>query len=216
MRAPVIQNDFHLNKRKKIEFDIPKQFQFIPPDQWLESDALMQHGGSQSAWETLNSFFQERGKHYYYRISSPSASREFCSRLSPYLAWGNLSLREVYQTLLANWHKKGFRRSLVALASRLHWHCHFMQKFESENAIEHRCFNRAYDELLAKESPKNLDKIQAWKSGKTGIPLVDACMRCLQQTGYLNFRMRAMLVSVFTHHLNQDWRHGIHHLAQLF
>ena len=48
---------------------------------------------------------------------------------------------------------------------------------------------------------------------RTGIPMVDACMRSLQHTGYLNFRMRAMLVSFLCHHLEVDWRYGTQHLA---
>jgi hypothetical protein len=52
--------------------------------------------------------------------------------------------------------------------------------------------------------------------GRTGYPLIDASMRCLAATGYINFRSRAMLVSFLTHHLWQDWRSGVAHLARLF
>jgi deoxyribodipyrimidine photo-lyase len=58
--------------------------------------------------------------------------------------------------------------------------------------------------------------LQKWKEGKTGFPLVDASMRCLINNGWINFRMRAMLVSFLCHHLNQDWRRGVYHIAQLF
>jgi len=47
------------------------------------------------------------------------------------------------------------------------------------------------------------------------VPIVDACMRCLHETGYVNFRMRALLVSFFTFNLFQDWRE-MHFLARLF
>ncbi|MEF1307715.1 FAD-binding domain-containing protein, partial [Vibrio owensii] len=129
---------------------------------------------------------------------------------------GNISLREVYQYLLQHWQVTGFRRSLIALSSRLHWHCHFMQKFESECEMEFRCVNRAYEPLLQQASVRDEALLDAWKSGTTGIPLIDACMRCLHHTGYINFRMRAMLVSFLTHHMNMDWRDGVTHLAQLF
>jgi deoxyribodipyrimidine photo-lyase len=56
----------------------------------------------------------------------------------------------------------------------------------------------------------------AWKEGKTGFPLVDANMRCLKETGWINFRMRALLVSFFCHHLLQNWKDGVSHLANLF
>ncbi|WMN62043.1 DNA photolyase family protein (plasmid) [Pseudoalteromonas xiamenensis] len=187
-----------------------------PERAWQHKHKGMQTGGPTLGWLTLNDFFQERGKSYAYNISKPEASRVACSRLSPYLAWGNLSLREVYQAVLAHWHQKGFRRSVIALVSRLHWHCHFMQKFESECDMEFRPVNQGYAQFPYRTFPEINNDLAAWKSGKTGIPLVDACMRCLHHTGYLNFRMRAMLVSVLTHHLNIDWRLGVTHLARLF
>lgn len=57
--------------------------------------------------------------------------------------------------------------------------------------------------------------MKAWESGQTGVPLVDACMRAVVATGYLNFRMRALVVSFFTFHLWQDWR-DLHFLARQF
>lgn len=82
-----------------------------------------------------------------------------------------------------------------------------------ECSYEHQCINAGY-ELL--NHPLNEAFIQAWKTAQTGFPLIDACMKCLQETGWLNFRMRAMLVSFLCHHLNQDWRTGTYHLAGLF
>ncbi len=82
-----------------------------------------------------------------------------------------------------------------------------------ESRMEYEHVNRGFDALI---KPKDEKKIRAWEEGKTGIPLVDACMRCLVETGYLNFRMRAMVVSFLTHHLFQDWREGANHLARMF
>lgn len=175
-----------------------------------------QHGGESAAWHTLQSFFTKRGQKYAYNLSSPSSSQIHCSRFSPYLAWGNLSLRQVYQQVLAHWNKPGWRQSMIALSSRLHWHCHFIQKFESECEMEFRAVNRGYETLPRKTDAQGQTWLQAWQQGKTGIPMVDACMRCLLQTGYINFRMRAMLVSFLCHHLQLDWRLGVKHLAQVF
>ncbi|WP_241969907.1 cryptochrome/deoxyribodipyrimidine photo-lyase family protein [Pseudidiomarina taiwanensis] len=186
------------------------------PSEWQQTDPQMQLGGPEHAWQTLADFFDERGKNYPYHISKPSQSRQSCSRLSPYLAWGNISLREMYQVLLRHWSVPGWRRALVALASRVHWHCHFIQKFESECAMEQRPINRAYEDFPYRDDAEVEQHLQAWQQGQTGFPLVDACMRCLQQTGYINFRMRAMLVSFLCHHLLIDWRRGVHHLARLF
>ncbi len=184
--------------------------------QWIDVDQNFQFGGESQAMIVAKSFFEERGKSYSYSLSSPLLSREYCSRLSPYLAWGNISLRQVYQILLSHWQKPGWRRSLSALSSRLHWHCHFIQKFESEHRMEHEAINRGYKNLPRDNTQAAAHNLLAWKTGNTGYPMVDACMRCLLKTGYINFRMRAMLVSFLTHHLHLDWRSGVQHLASLF
>lgn len=195
---------------------VSMQQQFTPPASWTGVDANMQIGGETAALEVFEDFFAERGQHYHRHISSPELSRDSCSRLSAYLAWGNLSVRTVYQRLLEDWQRPGWRRALAALASRLHWHCHFIQKFESETSMQLRPVNHGYIAFPYRDQEECQQDLIAWKSGQTGYPLIDACMRCLQQTGYLNFRMRAMLVSFLCHHLNIDWRLGVEHLASLF
>ena len=176
----------------------------------------MQLGGTTAAFDCLEDFFDERGKHYNRFISKPQLSQIHCSRMSPYLAWGNISLRELYQITLSHWNDVGWRRALVAFSSRLHWHCHFIQKFESECRMEREPLNKGYLEFPYRHDDDVGADLQAWKNGQTGYPMVDACMRCLQQIGYINFRMRAMLVSFLCHHLNIDWRLGVRHLARLF
>jgi deoxyribodipyrimidine photo-lyase len=105
-----------------------------------------------------------------------------------------------------------FRRNLSAFLSRLTWHCHFIQKFEDECRYEFENINRAYNAI---EKPRNEAYITAWQTGQTGVPIIDACMRCVVATGYLNFRMRAMVVSFFSFNLWQDWRE-LHFLARQF
>ena len=176
----------------------------------------MQHGGSTQAKMVLGDFFDSRGKDYHWLISKPLQSQLSCSRMSPYLAWGNISLREMYQHLLSHWNRKGWRKPLVALSSRLHWHCHFIQKFESECNMEFESINQGYRAMPYRDGLDSEQDLIAWRTGKTGYPLVDACMRCLIKTGYINFRMRAMLVSFLSHHLQIDWRRGVSHLASVF
>ncbi|WP_226390642.1 cryptochrome/deoxyribodipyrimidine photo-lyase family protein [Penaeicola halotolerans] len=199
---------------------------FSLPKKWLENwntplpEAVkepmpegMQSGGSSKAWRYLHSFLQERVAHYNQHISKPLLSRKGCSRLSPYLAWGNISMREVYQASEKR-KQEGFqKRNIANFQSRLRWHCHFIQKFEMEERMEFENINRGFDEIRQEWDE---DKFLAWKNGQTGVPLVDACMRCVMATGYLNFRMRAMLVSFLTHHLWLHWKKGSIHLAQQF
>lgn len=186
------------------------------PVEFCEPNGNFQIGGPTWAYRTLSSFFAKRGQNYARFVSKPLLSRKSCSRMSPYLAWGNISLREMYQILLENWSTPGWRRALSALSSRLHWHCHFIQKFESEHQMQFRCINQAFDDFDFTPEPQQSAYLLAWKEAKTGFPLIDACMRCVTETGYLNFRMRAMLVSFLCHHLLVDWRLGAEHLAKLF
>lgn len=186
---------------------------------WLSPSPLFQVGGERRAWHTYYSFLDGRGKDYAKHISNPALSRKSCTRLSPYIAWGNITIKQTYQKLetLDEQDFRGWRRALSAMASRLHWHCHFIQKFESECAMEHRPVNLAYVDYPYETDEQLINtRLQAWKTGQTGIPIVDANMRAVIATGFINFRMRAMLVSVLSHHFNLDWRLGVTHLAAQF
>ena len=191
--------------RQKFGKPVPKEFESYNPN--------FQKGGASIGKKYMKSFLTDRVQHYSKSISKPEESRKGCSRLSPYIAWGNLSLREVYQARLTAKDQFGFKRQSANFGSRLQWHAHFVQKFEMEDRYEFENINRGYDFLEKEEKP---ELIQAWKDGKTGVPLVDACMRCLKETGYINFRMRAMLVSFLTHHLWQHWKEGAQYLASQF
>ena len=180
---------------------------------WQQHNAAFQRGGAVAGNEVLQSFLAERGHGYQRHISKPASSRVHCSRLSPYLAWGNFSLRQAYHALKKRQDRGDWTRALAAFESRLHWHCHFIQKFEMECRMEFEDLNRGY---LAHPRRHDPDRLEAWRDGRTGYPLIDACMRCLMQTGYLNFRARAMVVSFLTHHLWQDWRLGAAWLGSLF
>jgi deoxyribodipyrimidine photo-lyase len=104
--------------------------------------------------------------------------------------------------------------AIASFQSRMAWRDHFMQKLESEPAIEIRALHRAADALRPRE-PDAL-RLAAWETGETGMPFLDACMRYLNATGWLNFRMRAMLMSVASYHLWLDWRVTGLHLARQF
>ncbi|WP_054850661.1 cryptochrome/deoxyribodipyrimidine photo-lyase family protein [Olleya sp. ITB9] len=172
-----------------------------------------QKGGTTTGLKYMKSFYNGRYHNYMYHISKPLDARTGCSRLSPYIAWGNLSIKQVINGASDVVKHKTHKRHLNAFVSRLRWQAHFIQKFEMEHQMEFKSVNKGYHQL---NKPVNLKHQEAWKTGQTGFPLVDACMRCLQETGYLNFRMRALVVSFFTHNLWQPWQDMSEHLASLF
>jgi deoxyribodipyrimidine photo-lyase len=179
-----------------------------------------QEGGRRRAIQTLRSFLKERGKEYIYRLSAPGASEKYCSRLSPHLAWGTLSVREVLKSNqnrrndLSESEAKIWKRNLSAFGSRLSWRCHFIQKIEDQPEIEFQCMHSAFENM--REPDHNEAYYQAWMNGQTGYPFIDACMRNLIHEGWITFRMRAMLVSFASYQLWLDWRKTGYHLARLF
>lgn len=186
--------------------------------------SISQTAGRQAAVETLNSFLQKRGQYYSGGISSPVSAEKHGSRLSPYLTYGCLSMTEAFfavnkridelKAIAEPARPQYWLKSLNAFKSRLYWHCHFIQKLESEPEIETRNLLKEADGL--RENDFNLDLFQAWQTGHTGYPFVDACMRSLNATGWLNFRMRAMLVSFASYQCWLHWEKVAHHLAQQF
>jgi deoxyribodipyrimidine photo-lyase len=196
-----------------------------PPPSWKEVTSIFpKFKGQQlntsltkvnekSAHVTLTSFLHERGIGYSGGISSPNTAFIHGSRLSSHLAWGTISLRTVFAHLdqrrlevKARKELSPWLRSLRAFESRLFWRDHFIQRLEAFPVMEKKPLNSAYADLKYEDDPEILN---AWINGRTGYPMVDACMRCLQDNGFLNFRMRAMVVSFF-----HDYEPGIH-LSQL-
>ncbi len=184
------------------------------PAAWKSPNPEMQQGGSGQGKSTMDDFLNRRVELYNKGISKPGISRESCSRLSPYMAWGALSIRQVWQAAQSARKDPGrWKGAIDSFSSRLKWHCHFIQKFETRDSMEFVNVNRGYDHL---DQVAMDDRVQAWMNGMTGFPMVDACMRALNETGWINFRMRAMMVSVLSQHLWQPWKTGSDHLARMF
>ena len=187
----------------------PEHFSFPAPTHLTHNPPLRQRGGRTLALKTLHNFLNARSLGYRGGISSPLSAPNACSRLSAYLTYGCISMRELVQQTRSHIAKlppqaTRHRAGLTAFISRLYWHCHFIQKLESEPAIEWRNMHRGYDNL--REQDFNLEHFEALKEARTGWPMVDACVMMLKETGWLNFRMRAMLVSVAAYPLWLHWR----------
>ncbi|MDB4222515.1 deoxyribodipyrimidine photo-lyase/cryptochrome family protein [Granulosicoccus sp.] len=171
----------------------------------------VQYVTEHQAVEDCLEFLHSRGIGYSGGISSPNSAFKAGSRLSAHLAWGTISLRTVFslsnQRLRALSQSSGgstsqWVKSIRAFQARLFWHDHFVQRLESAPEMEFQALNPAYQSIAYFDDPEIKD---AWLNGRTGIPLVDACMRCLKATGFLNFRMRAMVVTTACYGLGQSW-----------
>ena len=180
-------------------------------------DGDIQAGGRKNAIELLDTFLNDRSENYQRDMSSPLTGEVSCSRLSPHIAFGNISITEIFKKTndkLKSELSYTKKKSLIAFKSRLAWHCHFIQKLYDEPEIQIRNMNSAYNGI--RENDFNEKFYLAWKNGITGFPFVDACMRYLKKNGWINFRMRAMLVSFASYQLWLDWKKTSKHLARLF
>ena len=219
------------DRMQKQGFPVPKMIQptpgidlgEIPP----KADGLFIHkvdgstqtGGREAGLNVLSSFTNQRSIHYLKSISSPRFGPDFSSRLSPHLAFGTLSEREVMQHLSMAYGNQepgsSARRGLSAVMQRLSWRSHFMQKLEDQPDLEQVPMHPFYEGLRPEDETTD-QYLKAWQEGMTGFPIIDACQRCLTQTGWLPFRMRAMLVSFASYHLWLDWRLTAPHMARHF
>ena len=235
-------SDLNRNKwAKSWDAMMSEPLQEVPTDiKWLEHEASLiptaeelglnhdgirhlQAPGRTAALETLNEFLHDRGEPYQKGMSSPVTGETACSRLSPHLVAGSLSMREVYQATLKRQEEVAalskedrgkWPGALKSFVGRLHWHCHFMQKLEAEPEIEWLPMARLYEGL--RPVPNDDTLLVAFAEGQTGYPFVDACMRYLKATGWINFRMRAMLMSFASYNLWLPWQQSGEVLARLF
>jgi deoxyribodipyrimidine photo-lyase len=220
MKRPTVSCNFSLTKINEKSDNIP-----TPQDLNLLPDGIQfsQNPGIVNANNELKSFLSERGENYNKGISSPLTAFNSCSRLSTHLSFGSLSIRQVFHAVEERKRilkfstgpdKSSWLSSYSAFLGRLSWHCHFIQKLADQPNIELENIHPGFNGL--REYCFNEEFFNQWKLGKTGFPMVDACMRALIATGWLNFRMRAMLVSFASYHLWLHWRPVSLYLATMF
>ena len=185
---------------------------------FYETGRVYFKGGETEAQATLNSFLAKRFHGYHWKLSRPwLAQQKATSHLSPHLAFGTISVRNVYGRTktraaeLVDQPKAEF--SLKAFRDRLRWHDSFTQRLyeHPEIAYTNRYpeFDQYYrsDELTLQQQ----ELFRAWTEGLTGFPMVDASMRQLKTMGWMNFRMRAMCATFLTINCGISWHHGAQH-----
>ena len=200
----------------------PRNTNFIKTENLLPnltskvSNKNIQKGGETTATNLLESFLDRRYFKYSKNMSSPITAENSCSRLSPHLTFGNISLKTIITELnkKLNTAELKDKSSLISFKKRLAWHCHFIQKLYDEPQLEYKNLHPSYDGL--RENDFNHSHYLKWKDGRTGFPFLDACMRFLNYKGWLNFRMRAMIVSFASNQLWLDWKITSKYLARKF
>ena len=182
------------------------------PAKWPRSVALNDlglmpriawHGGMARAWRPgeagahglLQQFLDGPVKDYAAQRNMPAVSGT--SRLSPHLHFGEISPRQI-------WHAAPEWRS-TQFITEIGW-----REF-AHHLIYH--FPRTTNEPLRADFARfpwreSTGDLQAWQQGRTGVPLVDAGMRELWETGWMHNRVRMVVASFLVKNLRLHWLHG--------
>ncbi len=180
----------------------------LPP-----TDQEVPTAGEREAHQLLGEFLTTKAPHYIKSLSIAEAASRYTSRLGPHLKFGTISVRSIYQRLrtrkreVDSWQK----RNLEGFEGRLFWRDHFAQKLRNLPRCENESYLQVFDAVPWSTRD---DHYEAWCTGHTGYPLVDASMRCLNRTGWLPFRLRALCATFHCIDLLLPWQRGALHFMQ--
>ena len=182
----------------------------IPPARALKLAAdpcpHRQLGGRDRALKLLESFLSRRGEGYGAAQSCPLAAERASSRLSPHLGWGVLSAREVALATAMRQAERPGGRWGAALSA-------FQSRLAAQRTCSDGIVTQVADPLV--QPLGDAARLAAWAQGETGLPFLDACLRYLRATGWLNARLREMVASVACHQLGLGWQGVGQRLASL-
>jgi deoxyribodipyrimidine photo-lyase len=172
----------------------------LPTPAWDQDVLSDWTPGEQGATDRLQTFLSQGLNGYKEGRDIPAAPH--VSRLSPHLAFGEISPNTV-------WHAA---KALPASHDRDHFLSELGWREFSYNLLFHnpdmewQNLNRKFDAFPWRDAP---DVLAAWQKGQTGIPIVDAGMRELWQTGYMHNRVRMIVASFLVKNLLVHWHHGL-------
>ncbi len=171
------------------------------PD-WAAGLRRAWHPGEEGAHEQLESFVDERLQDYH-RRDEPAV--DGTSRLSPHLRFGEISPFQVWERLHGDV-SPAARKNVPKFLSEVGWReFNWSILFHSPELAE-KNYRPAYDAFPWSEADPA--ELAAWQQGRTGIPLVDAGMRELWETGTMHNRVRMVVASFLIKNLLIDWRVG--------
>ena len=176
-----------------------------PRGRGLRADTTgIPRGGAAPARERLDAFLGGAAHRYHLDRDRPAVAGT--SRLSPYLRFGAISVRECVRAGLAlaaaeSAAEEGVRTWIDELVWREFYHA----ILDAHPRVLDGAFREAGDAL---EWDDDADRLQAWQAGMTGYPIVDAGMRELAATGWMHNRVRMIVASFLTKDLHIDWRTG--------
>lgn len=172
--------------------------------QWAGKLAPHWRIGEAAAQAALASFLEDRVADYAEERDFPS--RAVTSRLSPHLRFGEISPRQIWQaaSLAAQMHP-GIAPAVDKFLSELAWRDFSYHQLYHRADIAQQPMQAKYSALDWRDAPQDL---AAWQAGRTGLPIIDAGMRELWETGSMHNRVRMLVASLLSKNLLIDWRWG--------
>ena len=171
----------------------------------LESaEPALPSGGEQAALRRLRRFLEGAAKRYPEDRDRPDL--DGTSRLSPYLRFGAISVRECFERAEeAAYEEPALQRGVAKWLDELVWREFYAAILEEHPRVLRESYRREYDAVVWNDDAK---EFEAWCQGRTGYPTVDAGMRQLRATGWMHNRVRIVVASFLTKDLLIDWREG--------
>lgn len=170
-----------------------------------------QHGGERAGLAWWQGYLTERHLDHYKSTRNQMLGDACSSKLSAYLAWGCLSVRQVWHDIVAYEAKFGTNQERYWLRFELLWreYFHWSMRHYGSDLFQYRGLAQW------RAAPvQDAARWQAWCNAATGVPMVDAGLRELQQTGYVSNRLRQNMASYYVHQLQLDWRWGAAYFEQ--
>jgi deoxyribodipyrimidine photo-lyase len=130
------------------------------------------------------------------------------SKLSPWLATGCISMRQVYWAVVKHEQANNVHNTGM-LVLELLWRDYFRFMFK-----KHGKEYFTAGEQAETTSPEKMDLFEKWKAGTTGIPFIDASMHKLNATGYISNFSRQMVAGYLVRDLEVDWKKGAAYFEQ--
>jgi deoxyribodipyrimidine photo-lyase len=176
------------------------QLNLLPETKWYMSLEKCWSIGEEAAKESLYKFIENGLDNYKIGRDFPATS--YVSRLSPHIHFGEISIRQIWHTIAAI---DNDNSNIDHFLSELGWREFSYYQLYHHPTLPEQNLQRKFDKFAWQINDKNL---KAWQTGNTGIPLVDAGMRELWQTGYMHNRIRMVVGSFLVKNLRLHWKHG--------
>ena len=173
------------------------------------------YGGEASGISHLKQYFSTNAPSHYKdtrnALGCEKEEWQLSSKFSPWLANGSLSARYIVQMLSRYEEENGANDSTYWIMFELLWREYFQWYARKYGK---KLFHRAGIQQRAPLASFYPQRFQQWCNGSTPWPLVNACMKQLNQTGFLSNRGRQIVASVLIHELGLDWRCGAAYFEQ--